>query len=308
MRRGTTWSLPAPTARPAPSGLRPPTSPRHPASAADLHHLSLGDQLPTAQATTSPLRRRRRRRHQAPQAAGTATSTGRSSAVWSGRSHTPARSASASSACSSTRTSGTSSWRNSSRARGRSSSATRSIRRRSSGRWSTARPRADPALGGRGGGARRQGPARRQGRRHVLPADDPDRRPTDRPGLLQRGLRAARRGLPVPRLRRGDRGVNDSMFGLQTGVFTNDLAGAWRAFASSRSAASSSTTSRPTGSTTCRTAASRTPARPEGLRWAIEDMTEIRIMVLAQPGLTSSVVPRGTTPDRTSPLTPPRRV
>ena len=72
--------------------------------------------------------------------------------------------------------------------------------------------------------------ARRQGRRHVLPADDPDRRPADRPGLLERGVRAARRGLPVPRLRRGDRRVNDSMFGLQTGVFTNDLAGAWRAF------------------------------------------------------------------------------
>ena len=54
--------------------------------------------------------------------------------------------------------------------------------------------------------------------------------------------------------------VNDSMFGLQTGVFTNDLAGAWRRSASSRSAASSSTTCRPTGSTTCPTAASRTPA------------------------------------------------
>ena len=36
---------------------------------------------------------------------------------------------------------------------------------------------ADPALGRRGRRAGRQAPARRQGRRHVLPADDPDRRP-----------------------------------------------------------------------------------------------------------------------------------
>ena len=80
--------------------------------------------------------------------------------------------------------------------------------------------------------------------------------------------------------------VNDSMFGLQTGVFTNDLAGRVAGVrASSRSAASSSTTSRPTGSTTCPTAASRTPGLGrEGLRYAMEDMTEIRIMVLAQPG------------------------
>ena len=40
--------------------------------------------------------------------------------------------------------------------------------------------------------------ARWQGRRLVLPADDPDRRAADRPGLLERGLRAARRRLPVP--------------------------------------------------------------------------------------------------------------
>jgi glyceraldehyde-3-phosphate dehydrogenase (NADP+) len=61
--------------------------------------------------------------------------------------------------------------------------------------------RPDPALGRRGARARRQGAPRRQGRWHVLPADDPDRCPGKRPGLLQRGLRAARRGLPVPRPR-----------------------------------------------------------------------------------------------------------
>ena len=60
------------------------------------------------------------------------------------------------------------------------------------------------------------------------------------------------------------RQVNDSSFGLQTGVFTNDLDERLaRRSTSSRSAASSSTTSRPTGSTTCPTAASRTGARAE---------------------------------------------
>ena len=41
--------------------------------------------------------------------------------------------------------------------------------------------------------------------RHVLPADDPDRRPADRRGLLERGVRAARRRDEVPRARRRDR-------------------------------------------------------------------------------------------------------
>ena len=55
----------------------------------------------------------------------------------------------------------------------------------------------DRALGRRGGRPRWEGPARWQGGRHVLPADDPHRRAADRPGLLERGLRAAGRGLPV---------------------------------------------------------------------------------------------------------------
>ena len=78
--------------------------------------------------------------------------------------------------------------------------------------------------------------------------------------------------------------VNDSMFGLQTGVFTNDLAGAWRAFAELEVG----------GVVINDVPTYRIDHMPyggvkdsglgrEGLRWAIEDMTEIRIMVLAQP-------------------------
>jgi acyl-CoA reductase-like NAD-dependent aldehyde dehydrogenase len=79
--------------------------------------------------------------------------------------------------------------------------------------------------------------------------------------------------------------VNDSMFGLQTGVFTNDLAGAWRAFGELQVG----------GVIVNDVPTYRIDHMPyggvkdsglgrEGLRWAIEDMTEIRIMVLAQPG------------------------
>ncbi len=78
--------------------------------------------------------------------------------------------------------------------------------------------------------------------------------------------------------------VNDSMFGLQTGVFTNDLAGAWQAF-NDLEVGGVIVNDIPTY---------RIDHMPyggvkdsgqgrEGLRWAIEDMTEVRIMVLAQP-------------------------
>jgi acyl-CoA reductase-like NAD-dependent aldehyde dehydrogenase len=78
--------------------------------------------------------------------------------------------------------------------------------------------------------------------------------------------------------------VNDSMFGLQTGVFTNDLAGAWRAFASLEVG----------GVIVNDIPTYRIDHMPyggvkdsglgrEGLRYAMDDMTEIRIMVLAQP-------------------------
>ena len=79
--------------------------------------------------------------------------------------------------------------------------------------------------------------------------------------------------------------VNDSMFGLQTGVLTNDLANAWRAFNELEVG----------GVIINDVPAYRIDHMPyggvkdsglgrEGLRWAIEDMTEIRIMVMAQPG------------------------
>lgn len=79
--------------------------------------------------------------------------------------------------------------------------------------------------------------------------------------------------------------VNDSMFGLQTGVFTNDLAGAWRAFGELEVG----------GVIVNDIPTYRIDHMPyggvkdsglgrEGLRWAMDDMTEIRIMVLAQPG------------------------
>ena len=79
--------------------------------------------------------------------------------------------------------------------------------------------------------------------------------------------------------------VNDSMFGLQTGIFTNDLAGTWRAFANLEVG----------GVIVNDVPTYRIDHMPyggvkdsglgrEGLRYAMDDMTEIRIMVLAQPG------------------------
>ena len=78
--------------------------------------------------------------------------------------------------------------------------------------------------------------------------------------------------------------VNDSFFGLQTGVFTNDLANAWLAF-NELEVGGVIVNDIPTY---------RIDHMPyggvkdsglgrEGLRWAMEDMTEVRIMVLAQP-------------------------
>ena len=80
------------------------------------------------------------------------------------------------------------------------------------------------------------------------------------------------------------RQVNDSMFGLQTGVFTNDLGGAWQSF-NELEVGGVIVNDVPTY---------RIDHMPyggvkdsglgrEGLRWAIDDMTEVRIMVLAWP-------------------------
>jgi glyceraldehyde-3-phosphate dehydrogenase (NADP+) len=80
------------------------------------------------------------------------------------------------------------------------------------------------------------------------------------------------------------KGVNDSFFGLQTGVFTNDLANAWAGFHNLEVG----------GVVVNDVPTYRIDHMPyggvkdsglgrEGLRWAIEDMTELRIMVLAWP-------------------------
>jgi glyceraldehyde-3-phosphate dehydrogenase (NADP+) len=80
------------------------------------------------------------------------------------------------------------------------------------------------------------------------------------------------------------RQVNDSSFGLQTGVFTNDLGAAWRSF-NELEVGGVIVNDVPTY---------RIDHMPyggvkdsglgrEGLRWAMEDMTEVRIMVLAWP-------------------------
>src|SRR4051794_32568198 len=78
--------------------------------------------------------------------------------------------------------------------------------------------------------------------------------------------------------------VNDSSFGLQTGVFTNDLGAAWQSF-NELEVGGVIVNDVPTY---------RIDHMPyggvkdsglgrEGLRWSIEDMTELRIMVLAWP-------------------------
>ena len=78
--------------------------------------------------------------------------------------------------------------------------------------------------------------------------------------------------------------VNDSFYGLQTGVFTNDLSHAWRAFDELEVG----------GVIVNDVPTYRIDHMPyggvkdsglgrEGLRWAIEDMTELRLMVIAQP-------------------------
>jgi len=80
------------------------------------------------------------------------------------------------------------------------------------------------------------------------------------------------------------RQVNDSFYGLQTGVFTNDLQHSWRAF-NELEVGGVIVNDVPTY---------RIDHMPyggvkdsglgrEGLRWSIEDMTELRLMVMAEP-------------------------
>jgi acyl-CoA reductase-like NAD-dependent aldehyde dehydrogenase len=79
-------------------------------------------------------------------------------------------------------------------------------------------------------------------------------------------------------------GVNDSFYGLQTGVFTNDLGHSWQAF-NDLEVGGVIINDVPTY---------RIDHMPyggvkdsglgrEGLRWSIEDMTELRLMVIAEP-------------------------
>jgi glyceraldehyde-3-phosphate dehydrogenase (NADP+) len=80
------------------------------------------------------------------------------------------------------------------------------------------------------------------------------------------------------------RQVNDSFYGLQTGLFTNDLSHSWQAF-NELEVGGVIVNDVPTY---------RIDHMPyggvkdsglgrEGLRWAIEDMTELRLMVVAEP-------------------------
>jgi glyceraldehyde-3-phosphate dehydrogenase (NADP+) len=80
------------------------------------------------------------------------------------------------------------------------------------------------------------------------------------------------------------RRVNDSAFGLQTGVFTSDLAASWHAFEALEvggvivnDVPTYRIDNMPYGGV------KDSGLGREGLRWAVEDMTEIRIMVVAQP-------------------------
>jgi acyl-CoA reductase-like NAD-dependent aldehyde dehydrogenase len=81
------------------------------------------------------------------------------------------------------------------------------------------------------------------------------------------------------------RQVNDSFYGLQAGVFTNDLSHAWRAFEELvvggvivNDVPTYRIDHMPYGGS------KDSGIGREGVRYAIEDMTELRIMVIAQPG------------------------
>ncbi|MGI8703622.1 MAG: aldehyde dehydrogenase family protein [Candidatus Limnocylindrales bacterium] len=89
---------------------------------------------------------------------------------------------------------------------------------------------------------------------------------------------------PFSRFSDAIREVNDSFYGLQTGVFTNDLSHSWQAFEELEVG----------GVIVNDIPTYRIDHMPyggvkdsglgrEGLRWSIEDMTELRIMVVAQP-------------------------
>ena len=156
-------------------------------------------------------------------------------------------------------------------------------RSRADGRRDRGRP--DPALGRRGGRDGRQGPRRRQGRRHVLPADDPDRRPAGRP-------RSAR----TRRSRRSSSPSRSATSTRRSPASTIRCSGSRPASSRTTSPARGgrSRSSRSAGVIVNDIPTYRIDHMPyggvkdsglgrEGLRYAMDDMTEIRIMVLAQP-------------------------
>ena len=126
--------------------------------------------------------------------------------------------------------------------------------------------------------------ARRPGRRRLLPADGAGRHATDCAGLLNEAFAPLVVVFPFDDFDDAIRPVNDSFYGLQTGVFTNDLGHSWQAF-NELEVGGVIVNDIPTY---------RIDHMPyggvkdsglgrEGLRWAIEDMTEIRLMVVAEP-------------------------
>ncbi len=167
----------------------------------------------------------------------------------------------------------------------RSSSVTRSIPRRSSARWST---RHRPS-GRRAGCARLRSsvaeccsvavPTARSSRRQCWSTPRQRRRCARTRPLRRSSSRSRSTTSAMP-----SRQVNDCFYGLQTGVFTNDLQHSWQAF-NELEVGGVIVNDVPTY---------RIDHMPyggvkdsglgrEGLRWSIEDMTEVRLMVMAEP-------------------------
>ena len=144
------------------------------------------------------------------------------------------------------------------------------------------RGRSHPGVGGRGGGGRCRGADRRHGRRAVLPADPDLADHAGDEGAVRGGLRPVCTITPYETFEEALAEVNDSKYGLQAGVFTNDIN---RAFDAHR-------TLEVGGVIVNDVSAFRADQMPyggskesgfgrEGLRFAMEEMTEPRIMVLS---------------------------
>ena len=122
-------------------------------------------------------------------------------------------------------------------------------------------------------------------RRRLVPADRPRRRPASAQVCSEEAFAPLVVALRSATSRRPSSEVNASRFGLQAGIFTNDLAHAWRAFEALEVG----------GVIVNDVPTYRVDHMPyggvkdsglgrEGVRCAIEDMTELRLMVVARPG------------------------